>query len=96
MKADFRDLRDLLARRASAVLHHRQQAFLATVDSRQPTLLRQQRTIFQNMTQLPLAALAYPIDSSSLLVPHRSATVTRCSDPRSSSSCSSAGPRPRR
>lgn len=68
-KADFRDLRDLLARRASAVLHHRQHAFLATVDSRQPTLVRQQRTVYQNMTQLPLASLAYPMDSSSLLVP---------------------------
>jgi hypothetical protein len=67
--ADFRELRALLARRASAVLHHRASAFMSTVDRRQPTLMHQQRTIFANMTQLPLSSLTYAMDSSSLLVP---------------------------
>jgi hypothetical protein len=39
------------------------------VDSRQPTLLRQQRISYQNLTQLPLTSLAYTMDSSALLVP---------------------------
>jgi hypothetical protein len=70
-KHDISDLRALLARRASAVLHHRQQAFLATVDDRDPSLVDQQRTVYQNMTQLPLVSLSYPMDASSMLVPAR-------------------------
>lgn len=68
---DFADLRALLAKRASAVLHHDEDAYLATVDDRDPSVVRQQRTIYRNLTQLPLASLAYTMDSSALLVPAR-------------------------
>jgi hypothetical protein len=51
------------------VLHHREQAFLATVDSRQPTLIGRQKALYQNLAQLPLASLAYTADTGSLMVP---------------------------
>ena len=69
-RADFRPRsRALLARQARAVLHHDEPAFLATVDHRQPALLQQQRTLYDNITQLPLASLGYGVDTSAALVP---------------------------
>jgi hypothetical protein len=68
-KSDFHDLHALLARRAAAVLHHHEGAFLATVDPRQPTLISRQKTLYQNLAQLPLTSLAYTMDTGSLMVP---------------------------
>lgn len=67
--ADLAEVRALLARRARSVLHHDEQAFLATVDDRDSSLVADQRTTYQNLTRLPLASLAYTTDMSSLLVP---------------------------
>jgi hypothetical protein len=68
-QSDFREIRHLLARRATAVLQHHQQAFLATLDQRQPSLIRAQRALYSNLAQLPLASLAYTMDTSSLTLP---------------------------
>ena len=67
--ADFREIKALLARQAVALMHHDRAAFLATVDHQQPALLQQQRTLYDNITQLPLASLSYGIDTSAALVP---------------------------
>jgi hypothetical protein len=67
--ADFRAVKALLARQARALLHHDRAGFLATVDDQQPALLKQQRTLYDNITQLPLASLSYGVDTSGALVP---------------------------
>jgi hypothetical protein len=69
--SDLRDLRTVLARRASAVLHHHERAFLATVDSRNASLVKEQRTLYQNLTRLGVSSFGYDVDTSSLLVPAR-------------------------
>jgi hypothetical protein len=66
---DFRAVRALLGDRARAVLHHDETAFMATVDPRSPALVRQQRILFENMSQLRLSSLRYVMDPSSQLVP---------------------------
>jgi hypothetical protein len=70
-RVDFAHLRGLLADRATAVLHHDEQAFMATVDHDDDALVTQQLTMYRNMVQLPLASLRYTLDPSSLLVPAR-------------------------
>ncbi len=67
--ADFQEIKALLARRARALMNHDRAAFLATVDHQQRPLLRQQRTLYDNITQLPLDSLSYGIDTSAALVP---------------------------
>jgi hypothetical protein len=67
--ADFREIRALLARQARALRQHDRAAFLATLDSSQQGLVRQQTTLFHNVTQLPVAALSYGVDPSAALVP---------------------------
>jgi len=67
--ADFREIKAVLARRARALVDHDEAAFLATVDDRQPELVAQQRTLYDNIAQLPVAALSYGVDTSSALVP---------------------------
>lgn len=67
--ADFAQVRSLLASRAAAVLHHDEAGFLATVDDRDPALVREQRTLFENMSQLRVASLAYAMDPSVELEP---------------------------
>jgi hypothetical protein len=67
--SDFIELRRLLAARATAVLHHDEPTFLATVDRGDDSLVTQQRSMYRNMIQLPLASLRYTMDTSSLLVP---------------------------
>src|SRR4051794_2176281 len=69
--ADFRQVKQLLARRAHALLHHDETAFLATVDPRQPAFVDQQRTLYDNITQLPVASYSYGVDTSAALVPAR-------------------------
>jgi hypothetical protein len=66
---DFAQVQALLARRAAAVRHHDEQAFMATVDDRTSALVAQQRTEFENMDQLSIASLRYVVDPSSTLVP---------------------------
>jgi hypothetical protein len=68
---DFAQIRRLLATRAHAVLHHREQAFMATVDDRDGRLVTQQRTLFENLSQLSIASLRYVMDPSVDLVPAR-------------------------
>ncbi len=66
---DFAEVKALLARRAHAVLHDDESAFLATVDPRSPALVRQQRILFENLTQLRVSSLSYVMDPSVQLVP---------------------------
>jgi hypothetical protein len=70
-KADFAQIHALLARRSSAVAHHREAEFLATVDSRNASLTHQQRTLYENLSRLGVTSLRYDADTSSLLVPVR-------------------------
>lgn len=55
-------LRDLLARRRQAVLHHDVNAFLATDDPAQPRFRAQQRREFEALSAVPLASWDYDID----------------------------------
>lgn len=66
---DYAEIRSLLARRADAVRHHDQAAFLATVDHRDQALVDSQRTLYDNMSQLSISSLRYVMDPSALLVP---------------------------
>ncbi len=67
--ADFREIRQVMARQAHALTHHDETAFLATVDPQQSDLVQQQRTLYSNITQLPLASVSYGVDPSAALVP---------------------------
>jgi hypothetical protein len=69
--ADFREVKQVMARQANALMHHDEVAYLATVDHQQPDLVRQQRTLYSNIAQLPLASLSYGVDTSASLVPAR-------------------------
>lgn len=55
-------LRDLLARRRQAVLHHDEKAFLATDDPAQPRFRARQRQEFRALAAIPLASWDYTID----------------------------------
>lgn len=68
---DYTQVRALLGRRARAVVHRDEAAFMATVDHRDDALVAQQRTLFENMSQLSLAGLRYVMDPSVQLVPAR-------------------------
>lgn len=57
-------LRALLDRRAQAVLHHDEAAFLASVDPNQPKFVAAQRQYFTNVEAVPLATWSYDFDSS--------------------------------
>ena len=70
-QADFRQIKQVLARRAHALLHHDETAFLATVDPRQPAFVEQQRTLYDNISQLPVASYSYGVDTTAALVPAR-------------------------
>jgi hypothetical protein len=64
---DFAAIRALLARQARAVRAHDEQAFLATVDPRQPTLVAQQKVLYGNLAQLDIRHLSYGVDPSALV-----------------------------
>jgi hypothetical protein len=66
---DFAQVRRLLGRRAHAVLHRDEPAFMATVDDRSAALVTQQRTLFENMSQLSISSLRYVMDPTVQLVP---------------------------
>lgn len=53
--------RRLLDQRAAAVLRHDRTAFLAGIDPRAPRFLAEQRRVFGNLTDVPLAAWSYAL-----------------------------------
>ena len=55
-------VRDLLARRGDAVLHHNLPEFLSTVDPAQPAFVKEQRREFTNMARVPFAAWSYDVN----------------------------------
>lgn len=60
-------IRDLLARRAAAVLHHDAAAFAATADPEQPAFVAQQRRELAAMRPVPLAQWSYEIDTDTAM-----------------------------
>src|SRR5689334_1260369 len=66
---DFQRVGEVLRTRAQAVRAHDERAFLATVDPQQPALVASQRTLYENLAQLPIASLSYSVDPTSALVP---------------------------
>lgn len=58
---DLAGARALLARQASAVLHHDRTAFLAGVDPRSTRFLARQRQVFADLADVPLAAWSYTL-----------------------------------
>jgi hypothetical protein len=69
--ADFKAVARVLDRRARALRAHDLRGFLATVDRSNHALMLRQRTLFTNLTGLPLSELRYAMDQSSALVPAR-------------------------
>lgn len=61
---DADEIRVLMRRRATAVLAGDRQAFLATVDDRDRSAYREQRTYFDNLAQLPVTDLSYYVSAS--------------------------------
>ena len=68
-RADLRQIKSLLTRRAHAVVHRDRAAFMATVDDANTSLVHRQRVLFANLTRLRVSALSYDTDMSSMLVP---------------------------
>ena len=62
-------IRDLVDRRAAAVLDHNRAAFLATVDPAQPSLVAQQRRVYDALSVVPFAQWSYDVDTSGGLPP---------------------------
>jgi hypothetical protein len=58
-------IRDLLETRAAALTDGDRGAFMATVDTEDPRLVRQQRTLFANLQQLPVESVSYSVDDAS-------------------------------
>ena len=58
-------IRQLLETRAAALTDGDRTAFLATVDTQDPRLVRQQRTLFANLRQLPVESVSYSVDDAS-------------------------------
>jgi hypothetical protein len=65
---DLDEIQRLLAARAQAALAEDREAFLATVDPKQPKLLAQQRTLYENLAALDLTRMSYDLDRQTLLV----------------------------
>lgn len=68
--ADFAAIRQLLHRRAHAVLDHDSAAFLATVDPADQQLVARERTLFANLQALPVRSMSYTVEELSM--PRRS------------------------
>ena len=66
--ADKQAIRTLLDDRARAVEDGDEQAFLATVDPTDDDLVAEQRTLFANLTQLPVASVDYALDKPGICV----------------------------
>jgi len=58
-------IRDLLETRAAALSEGDRAAFMATVDTEDPRLVRQQRTLFANLQRLPVESVSYSVDDAS-------------------------------
>jgi hypothetical protein len=68
-RADFVQIRSLLSRRGSALEHHREAQFMATVDHRDGSFVHRQQTLYENLVRLGVTSVRYETDTSSLLVP---------------------------
>lgn len=68
--ADFAAIRQLMHHRAQAVLHDDRTAFLATVDPANHRLVARERTLFDNLTALPVRSMSYTVEEVS--IPRRS------------------------
>lgn len=68
-KADFRQIRRLLADQVTAIRRRDEHAYLATIDPRQPALVDQQTVLFDNLSRLDISKLSYDIDPASLVEP---------------------------
>src|SRR4051794_23168515 len=60
------EIRDLLARRSHAVLHHDAKEWLSTVDPEQRKFRRQQARAFANLREVPFASWNYAWDPATL------------------------------
>ena len=54
-------VREVLTRRASALLHHDRTAFLAGLDPRAPRFAAEQRAMFEDIAAVPLASWSYTL-----------------------------------
>jgi hypothetical protein len=62
---DRSEIRALLRSRAQALQDGDRTAFMATVDTRDPRFVRQQRTLFANLQLLPVESVSYSVDDAS-------------------------------
>lgn len=67
---DYAAIRQLMHRRAQAVLHHDSTAFLATVDPADQQFVARERTLFANLQALPVRSMSYTVEE--LGMPRRS------------------------
>ena len=68
-EADYAGIRDVLRRRVRAIAAHDEQAFVATVDGHDRSLVTQERTLYANLVRLGVRSLSYTADLRSLFVP---------------------------
>jgi hypothetical protein len=66
---DRSEIRDLLDARAQALTDGDRDAFLATVDHKDEAFVAQQQTLFDNLTELPVASVDYLVDDAAGLSP---------------------------
>lgn len=62
-------IRDLLKQRARALADGDRQAFMATVDTADKKLVRQQELVFENLQKLPVTQVAYEVDDAAGWIP---------------------------
>ena len=67
---DEQAIRELMAARATAVHDKDLRAFRATVDPRQPKLVKAQTVLFRNLERLPLASFRYDVSTVYLVPAH--------------------------
>lgn len=63
---DFTAVRAVLDARAEAIVDGDEKAFLATLDDRDPDFVAQQRTVFDNLRQLPVDTMSYRMEDYGL------------------------------
>ncbi len=66
---DRSEIRDLLDARAKALVDGDEDAFLATVDPTDDGFVAQQRTLFDNLAELPVSSVDYLVDDAAGLSP---------------------------
>ena len=67
--ARFHAVRELLGRRAAAVLSRDREAFLATVDPLQADFMAEQARVFDALAHVPLASWSYEVDVADIASP---------------------------